>query len=142
MSAKFKFSVRSHHSVKNRICKHVFGVQVFFLKTYYMSARLAIHLSQNMRKHSQNTKGKKRIASCFAPLFSRIVHLFFAFCILHRFAPELAFRKMSKGFINYFFVALTKCEIYNMKYKKCIVSVSYFVVRFAKALVKNRQNVK
>ncbi len=48
---------------------------------------------------------------------------------------------MSKDFIVYFFEALTKCEIW-MKYEKCMASVLYFVVYFAKILPKYPQNAK
>ncbi len=47
-------------------------------------------------------------------------------------------RKNSKDFVVYFFVALIKHKI-RMKCEKCIVSVSYFVVCFAKNTRKMRK---
>ncbi len=44
-------------------------------------------------------------------------------------------------FIVYFFAALIKHEI-HLKCKKCIVSVSHFVVCFAKTFAKYAQNMK
>ncbi len=50
-------------------------------------------------------------------------------------------RKTSKDFIVYFFAALTKHKIW-MKYEKCILSVLYFLVCFAKTVTKYTQNAK
>ncbi len=58
------------------------------------------------------------------------------------FAPVLAFAQKFKGFHGlFFFAALMKHEI-RMKYEKCLVSVSYFVVCFAKTHAKYPWHVK
>ncbi len=44
-------------------------------------------------------------------------------------------------FVVYFFAALIKHEI-HVKYEKCMASVSYFVVCFAKTVAKYPQNEK
>ncbi len=86
--------------------------------------RPAIHLSQNTRKWARNAKNKKYIAGYFA-----------TFCVLHPFFRISCQGRHScansKDFVVYFFAALIKHEI-RLKYEKCIESVSYFVVCFAK----------
>ncbi len=70
---------------------------------------------------------------------SRVFHVtffafhvpFFSFRILQHFVPGSAFVQKLKGFRGLFFAALVKHEI-RLKCKKCILSVSYFVVCFAK----------
>ncbi len=99
--------------------------------------RPAIHLLQNTQKHSQNVKNEKCTAGYFASLF-RISGLFFTFCILRQ---DWHLHKKSKNYVVNFFVALIKQEI-CMKYKKCIVSVSYFMVCFAKTHAKYPRNAK
>ncbi len=64
---------------------------------------------------------------------------FFAFRMVLR--QRRHSRETSKDFIVYFFVALMKCKIW-MKYEKCIASVWYFVVCFAKTLAKHQRNTK
>ncbi len=96
---------------------------------------LAIHLSQNTRKHLRNAKKK---------LYSGVFCItFFVFCILQHFAPMQCqhSHKKSKEFLVYFFPALIKHKI-CMKYEKCIVNVSYFVVCFVNTLTKYRRNAK
>ncbi len=66
---------------------------------------------------------------------------FFAFCVSQHFARGEHLREKSKDFLVYFFAALIKHEM-RMKYKKCIVDVSYFVVCFAKTFAKYPWNVK
>ncbi len=66
--------------------------------------------------------------SCFAPPF-----LLFAFRSFSRYGRHSC--EKSKDFVVYFLTALIKQEI-HMKCEKCIVSVSYFVVCFAKTLAK------
>ncbi len=91
-------------------------------------SRPAIHLSRNSRKRSQNAIIKK----CSGRYF---VSLFFILC------KGRHLRKKSKDFSVYFFPALIKHEI-RMKYEKCIVSVMYFVVCFAKTFAKYSRNAK
>ncbi len=93
--------------------------------------RLAIHLSQNMQKRPRNTKNEKCMTGYFVSLhFFRVSHPFF-----HNSHHGWHSCKKSKNFVVYFFVALIKHKI-HMKYEKCIVSVSYFVVCLAKTLAK------
>ncbi len=64
----------------------------------------------------------------------------FFFCFLP-FVLGSAYAEKSKDFVVYFFVALIKLKI-RVKYEKCIVSVPYFVVCFAKTFTKYLQNAK
>ncbi len=70
-------------------------------------------------------------AECKKPkLYSEVFHtLFFSFHTISRQGPHS--HKKSKDFVFYFFAALIKHEI-RINCEKCIVSVSYFVVCFAK----------
>ncbi len=92
--------------------------------------RPAVHLSQNRWKRSQNTKNKKCIARYFASFF--VFRSFFAFRIS---LQGWHLREKSKDLVVYFFTALIKHEI-HMKYKKCIGSVSYFMVCCVKTSAK------
>ncbi len=85
------------------------------------SIRPAVHLSQNTRKCARNG------AFCTT---------FFAFCSISRQGWHLC--KKSKDFVVYFFAALIKHEI-RMKCEKCIMSVMYSVVCFAKNTRKMRK---
>ncbi len=97
--------------------------------------RLAIHLSQNMRRWAQNAKNEECIAGYFTSLFLLFVPHFslFAFCSISRQGRHS--RGKSKDLVIYFFAALIKYDI-RMKYEKCIASVKYFVACFAKTLAK------
>ncbi len=97
--------------------------------------RPAIHLSQNVRKRSRNMKNKKCVARCFASLFC-VSRPFFHILHQGRHSHENA-----KDSVVYFFVALIKHEI-RMKCEKCVVSVLYFIVCFAKIFAKYQQNAK
>ncbi len=70
-------------------------------------------------------------------------HSFGVSRLFFRFSYFAAFRakEKSKDFLVYFFAALIKHKI-HMKYEKCIVSVSYFVVCFIKTFAKYPQNAK
>ncbi len=72
--------------------------------------------------------------SLFAPLFS----LFTFHSILHQGWHSC---EKSKDFTVYFFTALIKHKT-RMKYENNMVSVSYYMVCFAKTLVKYPQNAK
>ncbi len=72
------------------------------------------------------TKNEKCIAGAGSSFVFRAP--FFVFRILCRGRHS---REISKDFVVYFFAALIKHEI-HMKCEKCFVSVSYFVVCFAK----------
>ncbi len=72
------------------------------------------------------------LVSKFRVTFFAFCAPFFAFCISHHGRHS---HEKSKDFVVYFFAALIKHEI-CMKYKKCIVNVSYFVVCFAKTFTK------
>ncbi len=86
--------------------------------------RLAIHLSRNTQKLGQNAK-KKCMVGYFTPLFSRFTSLF------SHFAPGSAFTRKVKGFRGLFFCGINKTWNSHEMWK-CIVSVPYFVVCFAK----------
>ncbi len=79
--------------------------------------RLAIHLSQNTRKQSQNAKNEKCIARYFASLFS-----LFAFRSISRQSQHL--RENSEGFYGLFFRGINKTwnshEIRKV-YSECFV---------------------
>ncbi len=79
-------------------------------------------------------KNKKCIAGYFEFYAS-----FFAFRSILCQGQHL--REKAKDFVVYFFAALIKHEI-RMESKKCVVSISYFVVCFAKILTKYPLNVK
>ncbi len=100
-----------------------------------LSLRPAIHLSRNMQKWVRNAKNEKCIARHFASLFSLFAALFSLFAF-HIFSCQgWHSRKKSKDFAIYFFATLIKHKI-RMKGEKCILSVSYFMVCFAKTLAK------
>ncbi len=98
------------------------------------SIRLAIHLSRNVTN-------EKCIAGYFAPFFSHFAPLFllFVFCSISHLGRHSC--ENLKDFLVYFFAALIKHEI-CLQCEKCIVSVSHFVVCFAKTFTKYLQNVK
>ncbi len=108
----------------------------WLLLAWQNGLRLAIYLSRNCMKCSQNVKNVKR------SLLLHFFHISHYFCrILHHFTPGAAFLRNFKGFYCLFSAALMKHEIW-MKYEKCIASVSYFVVCFAKTLAKYPPNVE
>ncbi len=103
--------------------------------------RLAIHLSQNMWKRWRNVKNETWIVGYLASLFSCFARLFSLFAF-HSVSPQGWHScEKSKNFVVYFFAALIKHEI-RMKYEKCIASVLYFVVCFAKTFKKYSWNAK
>ncbi len=80
------------------------------------------------RKIRENDRENRK---CMAGYFA-LCTSFFTFCISRQGRYS---RRKSKKFVVYYFMALIKHEI-CMKYEKCIVSVSYFVVCFAKTFAK------
>ncbi len=75
----------------------------------------------------------------FCVTFSHFGLLFFSFHSILRWGWHS--HKNSKDFVVYFFAALIKREI-RMKCKKCMVSVLYFMMCFAKIFAKCRRNTK
>ncbi len=90
----------------------------------YNGQIMALNLSQNMQKRSQNAKNERSTAGYFVSLFS-----LFAFHSISRQGQHS--HEKSKDFVVYFFTALIKHEI-RMKSEKCIVNVLYSVKTFAK----------
>ncbi len=88
-----------------------------------------------MRKTKSVQRGISRhFFSSYAPLFPLL-----AFHSILR--PGRHSHKKSKDFVVHFFTALIKHEL-CMKYEKCIVNVSYFVVCFTKTFAKYLRNAK
>ncbi len=74
--------------------------------------------------------------------FFRILHPFFRFSHFTAFCARVGICSNSqKDFVVHFFATLIKYKI-RMKREKCIVSVSYFVMCFAKTFEKYPQNAK
>ncbi len=97
--------------------------------TYYQHSLGRLYTSQNMWKRSRNVKNKKCVARYFASLFSCFAPLFLLFAFHNILCQGWRLHEKSKHFVVYLFAALIKHEI-HMKYEKCIVSVSYFVMCF------------
>ncbi len=108
----------------NNACSHVMKIVYAFLD------RLAMHLSQNSMKCSQNAKNEKCIVE-----YSKSLFLHFAFRTI--LCQEWHF--CETGFHILFFHGL---EIWMKYYEKCTVGVSYFMVCFAKTLAKYLRNAK
>ncbi len=93
------------------------------------------------------TKCKKRkvYSEVFCVTFFTFCVTFFTFCVpFFTFCISCESRhssKNSKDFVVYFFAVLIKHEI-RVICEKCIVSVSYFMVCFAKIFVKYPRNTK
>ncbi len=87
-------------------------------KDRHVTLRLAIHLSQNTRKWSQNAKNKKCIVGYFVSLLCILRPLplssLFTFCSILCQGRHSCDK--SKDFVVYFFTALIKLE---MKYEQC-----------------------
>ncbi len=93
--------------------------------------RLAIHLLRNAKNDECILRGILRH-------FFGILRLFFRF--LH-FALGSAFTQKLEGFCGLFFRGINKTRnLFEMR--KCIVSVSYFAVCFAKTFAKYPRNAK
>ncbi len=78
---------------------------------------------------------RKVYSEMFCATFSPFRTPFFSFGILQHFTPGLAFMHKVKGFCGLFFRGINKTRNW-IKYEKCIVSVLYFVVCFAKIFAK------
>ncbi len=99
--------------------------------------RPAIHLSRNTREWAQNAKNEKCIAEYFTPLFSHFAPIFSLFAFCSNLRQCWHSHENSKDFMIYFFATLIKHEI-CMKCKKCMISVSYFVV----CIMKNTREMR
>ncbi len=106
-----------------------------FCMNHYVTTNIEISDNCCKARHTLIAKYAKMIEKCnkqkvysgvFRVTFFRVLHSFFSL-----FAPESPFARKVKGFRFLSPKSLIKHEIY-MKYEKCVVSVSYFMVCFAK----------
>ncbi len=113
-----------------------------FRNSYLNHLLIVLHYKASytlIAKHAQmGAKNEKCKEGYFASLFSHFA-LFFRF--LQYFTPGSAFAQKLEGFCGLFFRGINKTQN-SPEMWKCIVSVSYFVVCFAKTFVKYTRNTK